>query len=131
MLLTFTKRKFEGLIKQGIKAHTIRLDKNNRWKVGMSIQFWMGNPRNTRGKEKPYQFGTGVVKEILPIEINPDKDKIVIDKFTYDNLSAFTMTTLDDIAVNDGFENWNEMKEFFTEDFVGRLIIWKDFVATK
>lgn len=33
MLLTFTKPKFEGLIKENIKQHTIRVDKNNRWKV--------------------------------------------------------------------------------------------------
>ena len=33
---------------------------------------------------------------------------------------------LDAIAINDGFENWEEMKTFFTDVFVGKLIFWKN-----
>ena len=71
MLLTFTKPKFEQLIKDCVKVHTIRADKGSRWQVGTKIHFWRGNPRNTRGKEKPYQFGTGEVSRIEEVKINP------------------------------------------------------------
>jgi hypothetical protein len=120
MLLTFTKPKFEGLIKENIKQHTIREDKTNRWKVGNSIQFWMGNPRNVHAKNKPYQFAVGVVDRVLPIEIYPSQNKIIIEKFTYEN------EHLDYVAINDGFDNWEEMKTFFPADFKGKLIIWRD-----
>jgi hypothetical protein len=123
MLLTFTKPKFEGLIKQNIKQHTIRADKHNRWKVGMKIHFWLGNPRNTRGMNKPYQFGVGVVERIEPIQIYPNKDLIIINGYEFKHSQE-----LKNIALNDGFESWEEMKQFFTENFVGKLIIWSNCV---
>ena len=79
MLLTFTKPKFEQLIKDCVKVHTIRADKGSRWQVGTKIHFWRGNPRNTRGKEKPYQFGTGEVSRIEEVKINPHLNYVVID----------------------------------------------------
>ncbi len=123
MLLTFTKPKFEGLIKENIKQHTIRADKNNRWKVGNSIQFWNGNPRNVHAKNKPHQFGSGVCSRILPIEINPFENEIIIEGYKYNNTEV-----LNTIAINDGFESWEEMKTFFTEYFEGKMIFWKDCV---
>lgn len=123
MLLTFTNPKFEQLIKDCVKVHTIRADKGSRWKVGNKIHFWRGNPRNTRGKNKPYQFGVGEVSRIAKVKINPNLNYIVIDGAEFR-----TKGELDDIAINDGFENWEEMKTFFTDVFVGKLIFWKDCV---
>lgn len=123
MLLTFTKPKFEALIKENIKKHTIRADKTNRWKVGNTIQFWNGNPRNVHAKNKPHQFGNGVCERISHIEIYPSKNEIIIEGYKYNNTEV-----LSKIAINDGFENWEEMKTFFTEDFVGKMIFWKDCV---
>lgn len=133
MLLTFTKPQFKNLIKQGIKQHTIREDKNSRWKVGNSIQFWMGNPRNVHAKNKPHQFGTGVCSRVETIRMyfdlaedwQTDSVKIGNDIFlkTKDELNAF--------AVNDGFENWSQMKLWFDNEdkmFVGKIIFWKDCV---
>ena len=133
MLLTFTKPQFKDLIKQGIKQHTIREDKNSRWKVGNSIQFWMGNPRNVHAKNKPHQFGTGVCSRVETIRMyfdlaedwQTDSVKIGNDIFlkTKDELNAF--------AVNDGFENWSQMKLWFDNEdkmFVGKIIFWKDCV---
>jgi hypothetical protein len=78
MLLTFSLPKFEGLIKQGIKKHTIREDKYNRWKEGMKIHFWSGNPRNTKAKNKPHCFGIGRVESVQRIRIYPDWDWIMM-----------------------------------------------------
>lgn len=123
MLLTFSEPKFESLIKQNVKLHTIRADKKNRWKVGNSIQFWSGNPRNVRAKNKPHQFGTGICSMILPIEVNPFENEIIIDGYKYNDTEV-----LNSIAVNDGFENWEKMRNFFTEVFEGKMIYWKDCV---
>ena len=125
MLLTFTKPQFEGLIKEKIKVHTIRADKANRWKVGTKIHFWLGNPRNTRGKNKPHQFGTGVVARIEPIVIFPHSNLIKIDGVKYEEIES-----LNEIAINDGFKDWEEMKQFFGNEewFDGKLIFWKDCV---
>jgi hypothetical protein len=122
MLLTFTKPKFEGLIKENIKQHTIRADKNNRWKVGNSIQFWNGNPRNVHAKNKPRQFGTGICCKVVPIHIYPNNDAIICDGY------GLSISEIESLAINDGFESWAEMKTFFTEDFVGKMIFWEDCV---
>ncbi len=118
MLLTFSKTKnFETLIKQGIKIHTIREDINNRWKPGMKIHFWSGNPRNI--KNNPYQFGEGIVSDIESICIYPDFNKIKICGNYFKDIDFLNMT-----AKNDGFKNWNDMKTWFKSDFVGRIIYW-------
>ena len=129
MLLTFTKPEFEDLIKDGIKKHTIRADKGNRWKVGNSIQFWRGNPRNTRGKVKPRQFGTGVASRVETIRMDFaiaedwQMDSVRIG----DDIYLSKLEELNALAENDGFENWSEMREWFDNDsrqFFGKIIFW-------
>ena len=132
MLLTFTKPKFEGLIKENIKQHTIRADKNNRWKVGNSIQFWMGNPRNTHAKTKPYQFGKGVCSRIETIFMS---FQMSVDDFPDTVRIGETMLEtkeeLHALAINDGFDNWEQMRIFFENEngcFSGKMIFWEDCV---
>lgn len=130
MLLTFTLPKFENLIKSGIKKHTIRVDKTNRWKVGRPIEFWKGNPRNKTAN--PYQFGTGICTRFEWICIDPIKNEITIGDTDNQTKTVFTdAQSLNDIAVNDGFDNWEEMKTFFTEPIIGKLIFWSNFKPTK
>lgn len=104
MLLTFTKTQFKDLIKQGIKQHTIRADKHNRWKVGNKIHFWIGNPRNTRGKNKPYQFGEGICSRVETIKMTfsiPEDWQIDEVKIGEDIILK-TDDELNALAVNDG-----------------------------
>ena len=129
MLLTFKKPEFEDLIKDGIKKHTIRADKSNRWKVGNSIQFWRGNPRNTRGKVKPRQFGTGVTSRVETI-------RMAFQESQYDNHDTVWIgedivlrkrEELNALGVNDGFKNWAEMRSWFENSdgqFLGKIIFW-------
>ena len=132
MLLTFSKTEFRTLIKKGVKTLTIRDDKHNRWKVGTKIHFWLGNPRNTRGKIKPYQFGVGEVSKVetirmdfaIPEEWQPD----VV--FIGEDIRLKTEEELNSLAINDGFENWLQMKQwFFNPDgqYFGKIISWKNF----
>lgn len=141
MLLTFSKPQFKDLIKQGIKKHTIRADKGNRWKVGTKIHFWMGNPRNTRGKNKPYQFGEGICSEIRKIQIlrSPSFATLLIDDEEIETLwkddCSFTVYSTEydcpifyQLAIDDGFDSISDFLEWFNTDFEGKLIYWKDCV---
>lgn len=128
MLLTFTKHKFEQLIKDGVKVHTIRADKGNRWKVGTKIHFWLGNPRNTRGKNKPYQFGVGEVSRVeILIKITACPEEWQNDVvYIGEDAVLKADEELNALAINDGFESWAEMREFFPTHFVGKIIFWKN-----
>jgi hypothetical protein len=117
MILTFKKR-FVDLIIDGTKIHTIREDAPNRWKVGMKIHFWCGNPRNP--SKNPYKFAEGIVKRIIEIDIMPGVDCIQAGSSGY-----IHNENPEQIAKNDGFQNWEEMKQFFPKEFKGKLIIWE------
>jgi len=125
MLLTFGRDSFVESIKNGTKKHTIREDKTNRWKKGMNIHFWRGNPRNV--KSKPYQFGKGKCIHVAFIEIYPNVNivKISHDGINYDTFNK--IDALDDLANNDGFMDWEHMKEWFNTDFKGKMIFWGAF----
>lgn len=69
MILTYSLDRFVDAIQSGTKIHTLREDPHRRWKPGMKIQHWRGNPRNTRGKVKPYHFADGECKGIQDITI--------------------------------------------------------------
>lgn len=130
MLLTFAKPQFKDLIKQGIKQHTIRADKNNRWEVGAKIHFWLGNPRNTRGKNKPHQFGEGICSRVETIRMEFDRQDAWWEDVVYigNDIKLRTDDELNALAVNDGFENWLQMKHWFDNEdkiFVGKMIFWK------
>jgi hypothetical protein len=123
MLLTFSKEEFIELISKGVKIHTIRSDIHNRWKAGNKIHFWFGNPRNTRGKKKPFHFGLGEVSKVDKIVIS--KDSVYIGE-----KKLYTEQELSELAVNDGFENWQQMKSWFIKDneiFKGKIIYWKNY----
>ena len=63
MILSF-KPQFNDKIIKGIKIHTIREDKHNRWKPGRTIQF--ANGIRTKNYK---QFFEGECKSIQPIKI--------------------------------------------------------------
>ena len=107
MILTFSNPQFVTRILEGAKIHTIRDDKTNRWKVGRKIQFWSGNPRNV--KNKPYQFATGICTKVENIALNFRLNTVIISDRYIDN----EIDKLNFFAQKDGFENWEEMKNWF------------------
>ncbi len=135
MILTFSKTEFITLIRKGVKVHTIRDDKRNRWKVGTKIHFWLGNPPNTRGKNKPYQFGVGEVSRVETIRMDFACDEDWQNDIVYigDDIKLKTSEELNALAVNEGFENWQQMKHWFVNksgEYFGRIIFWKNFELT-
>ena len=112
------KRNFKEKILNGTKIHTIREDKHNRWKETMSIQFYAMNPRN--GGKK---FAEGIVDKVTRIIIDAPNNKV-----SFPEINGYYISNpkiLDDLAKNDGFESWEEMKEFFPEYFEGKIIYWR------
>lgn len=71
MILTYSLPQFKDLILSGQKIHTIREDKKMRWKPGMKIHHWMGNPRNV--KKMPHQFAEGECKAVQDIYIQSNR----------------------------------------------------------
>lgn len=128
MILTFTKPQFKDLIKQGIKIHTIREDKNNRWKASNPIQFWFGNPRNIHTKNS-HQFGTGLCSRVETIRIDFAVEEEWQHDTVYigDNIVLKKPEELKALAINDGFETWSQMRLWFENpecQFSGKIIFW-------
>lgn len=119
------------------KKHTIR--KGDRWRAGMSIQMAMG------GRFTPYvQFNKNEPQlekciSTQKIEIKypeheftyPKIPKIFINDMKFDYRVEEDMKVLNELAVNDGFDNFEEFLEWFSEDFSGQIIHWTDLVYQK
>lgn len=130
MILSYSKPEFKGLILGGDKIHTLREDKSDRWKPGMSIQHWLGNPRNV--SKNPHQFHEGVMQNwqavkvfrsdwgsegfAVAIKIKPNehftKDQFLNnDSVVHESIVLFTGAMLQMFCHNDGltkmdFKNW-------------------------
>lgn len=123
------------------KTHSIRRDAKDRWKVGMSIDFFINirtksahlfAPRvpvkslqkiKFTWKEKPEGFqimGTFVDRTC---EINID-GKFYGDAYFYKGELMSGSYTLEQLAHNDGFNTVEEFFAWFKEDFTGKLIHW-------
>ena len=136
MILTFSRDSFVESIINGTKKHTIRDDKPNRWKVGRKIHFWLGNPRNTRRKTKPYQFGIGECSRVETIRMDFAVPEDWQNDIVYigDDIILKSDDELNALAENDGFDNWFQMKNWFDNEdkqYFGKLIFWKNFELTE
>jgi len=100
------------------KIHTIREDKSKRWKVGNKIHFVINNRTKKR-----LQFAPVVnVKSIQQIFITPNSEifRVNVDgKWLEDS-------EIEKLALNDGFNNVEDFFDWFSEDFVGKIIHWTD-----
>ena len=112
MVLGFNKR-FPELILNGIKIHTIREDKNNRWKQGNKIHFATGV------RTKNYnQFKEGECISTQHILIYRKSEIVYIDN------RALRRSELKELAISDGFNNVEEFWKWFNKNFEGKIIHW-------
>lgn len=127
MILSFSEDKFKDRILSGVKIHTIRTDRSERWKKGQIIHFWRGNPRNKNAKVKPHQFHEMNCRSVQKIEMTfyPESTQVIIDNR---KLSA---DEVEELAIADGFDNVTDMRKWFmanlpdeSDTFKGRLIHW-------
>ncbi len=139
MILSYSRDRFVDAIKDGTKIHTIRADPKRRWKPGMKIQHWRGNPRNV--KQNPYQFAEGECKGVQEIEIfriarpalapgNAIIISIAARIREEDGWRWLTDNEVELLAKNDNL-TLDEFREWFVPDnsptFSGRIIHFTDF----
>lgn len=122
MVLSFRKQ-FEEPIKDGIKIHTIREDKANRWYKRRFIHGATGV------RTKYYNlFFTGFCTSTQNIIIKPDSKRIFISPSNgKDEAFGLTGKQIDELAKNDGFESTAAFWEWFSEPFEGKIIHWTYF----
>lgn len=134
MILTYSvKESFVGDILNGVKIHSIREDKTNRWHPGRSIQHWWGNPRNVQ--KKPYCFLENKCLLVQRIDIYPmpDFDNPLLDAVEKIGIavdySVLPTEHIEKLIINDGLTP-DEFLKFFLADeysFEGKIIHWTDF----
>lgn len=122
MILTYSKEQFKFKIIAKIKIHSIREDKHDRWRPGMSIQHWLYSPRNV--SKHPHQFGTDWCLSKQKIEIKRDVWDIYEVKVD-GKVLGFKKVEL--LAINDGFESSDDFFAWFKKGFNGSIIHWTDF----
>lgn len=118
MVLGF-KPQFVQPILNGTKIHTIREDKHDRWKPGMTIHFATG----VRTK-KYKQFKEKFCVSIQSIEIKFKEDFLSV---YINGISMHGMSFLKTISKNDGFESEWDFLKFFKDGFKGKIIHWTNF----
>ena len=111
------------------KKHTIREDKADRWKVGNKIHFVINPYSKDRFQFAPIieVISTQNIKiewsenSTYPfIKIWNEKSECILnplDHFDY-------ISQLEDLAINDGFDNFEEFLKYFDKDFEGKIIHW-------
>ena len=122
MIITYSQDSFVEDIKAQVKIHTIRADPKRRWKVGMSIQHWRGNPRNVR--QNPYHFYNGICKGVQKIQILnifDDREGVRIDGVMLNDEQIEMLAKNDGFKTVDDFWNW-----FGMNDFEGVIIHFTD-----
>lgn len=104
------------------KIHTIREDKNERWKPGTKIDFFI----NCRQKNM-FRFAP-----VLPV-VSVQKIEIIVDKFEFMNDYQIKidgkLLSIEEkvkLALYDGFDNLLHFFMYFNEDFTGKIIHWTD-----
>ena len=125
------------------KLHTIREDKNDRWKVGTKIDFFI----NARQKDM-FRFAPVLpvvstqkveliyienIKELTCLGITYDRTcTIKIDNKFYGDAylladyvvsSSYNLTAF---AQNDGFDNLEDFFVYFDKNYLGKIIHWTD-----
>lgn len=130
---------FEAKINTGLKIHSIREDKNNRWKADMSIQHAHGV------RTKQYRcFKEDFCRSIQSIEIKyPEKRDIFsflvaerileYDEYLYKRVQVLidgryvSERTVKEVARNDGFDSIIDFFRWFDKPFSGRIIHWTNY----
>jgi hypothetical protein len=130
MILSFKKQFIEPIL-SGSKIHTIREDKNNRWKRGRSIQFADGVRTKLYNE---FKSGTCISTQTIEFKWTKHNAGLVSESWGVqvfiDGRNVTNETDIvDRLVIADGFK---DRKEFFEweawnkKDFEGKIIHWTD-----
>ena len=113
------------------KIHTIREDKNDRWKPGTKIDFFI----NCR---QPSMFRFAPVLPVVSVQEIEVKHhlnyvSLFIDKIVYEvevcetsKKIKSTDPVIEALVQNDGFDSADDFFSYFNKDFKGKIIHWTD-----
>lgn len=115
------------------KLHTIREDKNDRWKPGVMIDFFINarQPNMFRFAPRIPVVSTQKI-EIKYMSINNEVGKkemkpfIKIDGELFYDVAGLNEVYLDFLAKNDGFDSVEDFFAYFNKYFTGKIIHWTD-----
>ena len=108
------------------KLHTIREDKNDRWKPGTKIDFFINCRQKNMFRFAPVLPVVSVQKveivyyhnrETLTLDLPQKRGVIVDDK-------PLMRSEIEQLALNDGFDTIENFFAYFNEDFTGKIIHW-------
>ncbi|OUJ70173.1 hypothetical protein [Hymenobacter crusticola] len=126
MILGFKKR-FVSAVADGTKPHSIRA--GDRWRVGMSIQFY----ENVRQKSMAKIREDGVAHVVQNIGIWPLLERTIgpaIQPYITIDDRRLTPLECQVLACTDGFDDFKSLLDFFREEhglpFTGQLVCWTD-----
>ena len=110
------------------KLHTIREDKNDRWKAGTKIDFFINCRQPTMFRFAPVLPVVSVQEiEIKWIGFNTGfRPCIWIDKKLIYDVAGIKEELMLELAKNDGFDTVEDFFRYFDKDFKGKLIHWTD-----
>lgn len=123
------KEQFVPLILNGVKKHTIRKDKHERWSSGKPMHMATG-VRTKKYKEFDIKICTGTQKISIRYYNNVHRIEVRInDRFFgsayYDQERIFcNYSELENLAKNDGFNSLKDFFDWFDKDFDGKIIHW-------
>jgi hypothetical protein len=106
------------------KLHTIREDATNRWKTGNLIHFYIYSRSKNQLRFAPILKCVSTQK-IEIIWTDSDNFRMAIP-CVYVNNRWIVGDQLDQLAINDGFNNLEEFFAYFNTDFKGKIIHWTD-----
>lgn len=121
MVIGFNKQ-FVPKIKRGIKIHSIREDKHNRWKAGMTMHMATG----VRTK-KYKQFAKKKCISVQSISIIHFDS--IVEQWSEVFIASRKISNAEVIllARRDGFANKEEFFKWFDKNYRGRIIHWTSF----
>lgn len=114
------------------KIHSIRKDKNDKWKPGIKIHFFINSRRPNMFRFAPVISVVSTQKieikhsggHINTIDIYIDDECYVQNYGTEYNMSNQREMAMLKIANNDGFDTIEDFISYFKEDFSGKIIHW-------
>lgn len=133
-----------ALNEKNAKIHTIREDKNDRWKVGTNIDFFINCRQKDMFRFAPVLPVVSTQKiefiwkentenhtclgtkfdRICTIKID---DNFYGDAYLLNDSVVSSSYTIPTFANNDGFDTPDELFAYFNKNFKGKIIHWTDF----
>lgn len=125
------KKRFVEPIKAGTKKHTVREDKHNRWRAGLTMHMATGI------RSKYYNcFNQTHCTGTQPITMHMEKDddgglSVLVIKVNGKRLDD---TTINSFVVADGFKDLHDFKKWWLPElavrpaytYTGKIIHWTD-----